>query len=234
MKKYYKIALTLSILILSILLGSCSSKVVKLQRVQPESYLSPKYEDQSFKNVSMDICYPILDFDIPPEGADTAHIRNMKEFDEAFRQYFPDGIKAFSSVTQTGWIFYDLNYPSDSLEFIEPIEYLFKKKDSLEFYVYLTDSLSVLQMQSNADFLFILHMGSVILNPPDSSNPKSKYSTMLDHEYSIWDRKSGDLVAMDKVSAKMEFDRLSGSWPYRGAVMKTTALIFEKLPMFEK
>jgi hypothetical protein len=181
----------------------------------------------------MDICYPILDFNVLYE-VDSTQVQNLKEFDENFRKYFPDGIKAFSSVTQTGWIFYDLNYPNDSLEFIEPIEYLFKTKDSLEFYVYLTDSLSVLQSQSNADFLFILHFAAYALNPPDSSNPKSKYSTTLDHEYSIWDRKNGDLVAMDKVSAKMEFDRLSGSWPYRGAIMKTAALIFEKLPMFQK
>ena len=230
---FQKLILILSAILFLIALTLCSREVNKYPRIQPDNYLSPKYEDESFSNVTMAICYPKLDFNMQYD-VDSAQIQNMKEFDEAFRQYFPDGIKAFSSVTQIGWIFYDLNYPNDSLEFIEPIEYLFKTKDSLDFYISLTDSLSFFQSQSNADFLLILHFAVVVLSPPDSSNPESKYSTILDHEYSIWDRRTGDLVAQDKVSAKMEFDRLSGSWPYRGAVMKTAALIFEKLPMFSR
>ena len=70
--------------------------------------------------------------------------------------------------------------------------------------------------------------------PADSSNPKSKNATIIDIQYSIWDRRTGDLVAMDKVNSKMEFDRLADHWPYRGAIMKTAALIFDRLPMFSK
>jgi hypothetical protein len=232
MQRSYLIRIILfSVSALFIFLVSCSSKVTKLSRVQPDTYLSPKYEDKSFTNVSMDICYPIRDFNIPQEGADTAYIINLKEFDENFKKYFPDGIKTFSSFIQTGWIYYDMMKYYESGEIIE---YHTKTKNGSDFYVFLPDSMSYFQSKSKSDFLLILHMGSVTLNPPDSSNPKSKYSTMLDHEYSIWDRKSGDLIAMDKVSAKMEFDRLAGKWPYRGAVMKTAALIFEKLPMFSK
>ncbi len=232
MKSHYIFTLTIG-LILSVIIFiiSCSREVSKLYTVQPDTYLSPKYEDKSFTNVSMDICYPILDFDNPPEGADTAHINNMKVFDEAFKKYFPDGIKTFSSITKTGWIYFDMMKYFGTGEIIE---YLAKRKDCTDFYISLADSISFFQKQSNADFLFILQMAAVALNPADTSNPKSKYSTILDHEYSIWDRKTGDLITKDKVSAKMEFDRISGNWPYRGAVMKTAALIFEKLPMFQK
>lgn len=219
-----------SLLILSFILGSCSSKVTKLYRVQPDTYLSPKYEDKSFKNVSMDICYPILDFDIPPEGADTSHIQNMKEFDLAFKKYFPEGIKMFSSIISTGWIFFKPNYNVDT----DIIEYKTKTRDGLDFYVYLVDSIAFFQRQSNSDFLMMFQMISTNKNPADSTNPKSKNATIIDLQYSIWDKITGDLVVMDKVSAKMEFDRLAGKWPYRGAVMKTAALIFEKLPMFSK
>jgi hypothetical protein len=179
----------------------------------------------------MDICYPILDFGNPPENPDTIQLQIIKESYEAFRKYFPDGIKLFSSITQTGWIFYDMMKYFGSGDIIE---YVAKTKDNTDFYISLPDSISFFQKQSNADFLFILQYSAIALNPPDSSNPKSKYSTTLDHEYSIWDRKTGDLITKDVVSAKMEFDRLSGNWPYRGAIMKTAALIFEKLPMFEK
>lgn len=226
MKKYYKKALTLSILILSILLGSCSSKVTKLQRVQPDSYVSPKYEDQSFKNVSMDICYPFIDFENVPLYTDSAHASIMKDFYDAFIEYFPQGIITFSSVTKTGWIFFETDYMGES------IEYYTKTKDSLDFYVSLPDSLSNFQKKSNADFLIITHYAVFSQSPPDSLKPKSKYSTSLDFEFSIWDRNTLDLVAMDKVQAKVEFDRVVDKWPYRSAIMKMAALLFAKLPMF--
>jgi hypothetical protein len=213
---------------LLVLFFSCSSKVTKLQRVQPDSYLSPKYEDQSFKNVSMDICYPILDFEILPEGADTAHIMNIKEFDAAFKEYFPDGIKMFSSVTNTGWIFFKPNYNID----IDIIEYHTKTKDGSDFYVYLVDSIAIFQRQSNSDFLMMFQMIYSTKSIADTTIAKNKYATVIGLDYMIWDTMTGDLVAMDKVNSKMEFDRLAGNWPYRGAVLKSAALIFEKLPMF--
>ena len=217
--------LIISIIFFSV---SCSSKVTKLQRVQPDNYLSPKYEDQSFKNVSMDICYPFIDFENVPPYTDSAHASTMKDFYDSFIEYFPQGIKTFSSVTQTGWIFFEQDYMSESIEFYT------NTKDSLDFYVSLPDSLSNFQKKSNADFLIITQYASFTINPPDSLNPTSKYSTSLDFEFSIWDRMTSDLVAVEKVNTKTEFDRLVKKWPYRSAMMKMSALLFEKLPMFQK
>lgn len=217
-----------AILILSFFLRYCSNKVIKLQHVQPDSYLSPKYEDQTFKNVSMDICYPFIDFENVPPYTDSAHASTMKHFYDSFIEYFPQGIKTFSSVIQTGWIFFEQDYMSES------IEYYTKTKDSLDFYVSLPDSLSSFKKKSNADFLIITQYASFTINPPDSLNPTSKYSTSLDFEFSIWDRMTSDLVAVEKVNTKTEFDRLVKKWPYRSAMMKMSALLFEKLPMFQK
>lgn len=231
MKRRYLIRiLFFPVFILYFLLVSCSGKVSKLPYKQPESYLSPKYEKKSFRNVSMDICYPILDFEIPPEGADTVHIKNMKEFDAAFKEYFPDGIKMFSSVTNTGWIFFEPDYSANS----EIIEYQIKAEDGSEFYIYPVDSIAIFQNQSNADFLLMFQMIYYTKNMADSTIANSKYATTIELDYMIWDTKTGELVAMDKVNSKMEFVRLAGNWPYRGAVLKSAALIFEKLPMFHK
>lgn len=228
--RYISIIVFFSIIIIALFPESYSTKVSKLPYQQPSSFLSPKYEDESFENVSMDICYPILDFNIPPEGADTVHIQNFKEFDTAFKKYFLDGIKMFSSINKTSWLFYkpitDINH--------EIIEYRTKTKDGSDFYVFLDSSTVFCRNQSNSDFLMMFQMIYTGKIPADSTNPKSKNATIIDIQYLIWNRGTGDLVATDKVNAKMEFDRLVGHWPYRGAIMKTAALIFEKLPMFSK
>jgi hypothetical protein len=225
---FQKLILILSAILILIALTLCSREVNKYPRIQPDSYLSPKYEDESFKNVSMDICYPFIDFENVPPYTDSAHASMMKDFYDSFIKYFPQGIKTFSSVTQTSWIFFEPDYMGES------IEYYTKTKDSLDFYVSLPDSLTNFQKKSNADFLIITQYASFSLMPPDSMNPKSKYSTSLDFEFCIWDRVTSDLVAVEKVNVKTEFDRLVNKWPYRSAMMKMASLFFEKLPMFEK
>jgi len=237
MKKYFraitiyskviinKLSITFLILGFLILFISCSS--VPKSTFQ-NSYYSQDYEDKSFKNVSMDICYPFIDFENVPPYADSSHVSTMKDFYEAFIEYFPQGIKTFSSVTQTGWIFFEDRFTD------EIIEYHTITKDGLDFYVFLADSLSHFQKQSNADFLIITHLASFSLTPPDSLNPKSKYTTFLDFEFSVWDRITSELVTMDKVTSKIEFDQLAGKWPLRGVILKSAYEIFQRLPMFSK
>ena len=215
------------ILIIAILFVSCSKEITKHSRQIPDGYLSPKYEDESFENVSMDICYPYPQYEFFP-GADSVHIRTLAEFDEVFRNYFPEGIKLFSTITKVGWVFYEVNYEDDIPE------YHTNTNSGLDYYLLLPDSLTKFQRESDADFLFILQSGMFIQKPPDSSNPKSRYSTLYEIEYSIWDRNNLQLVTKDKVTSKVEFDRVANKWPYRAAITKSAALIFEKLPMFEK
>lgn len=230
MQRFSSNRILLFLIIISFFFVSCSRKVTKLQHVQPDTYLSPKYEDVSFTNVSMDICYPILDFDIPPAGADTVHINNMKEFDVAFKNYFLDGIKLFSSITKAGWIFFKPDYDIHK----ESVEYWTTTEDGSDFYVLIDSSLAFFREQSNSDFLMTFQLISYSKIPADSANPNSKYESVIDIHYLIWERKTGDLIAMDKVNAKIEFNRIVGKWPYRSAIMKSAALIFDKLPMFQK
>ena len=75
--KYLSVFNIILILILSVLLSSCSKDITNSPNGMPESFLSPKYENESFKNVSMDICYPKLDFNMIP-GSDTTHIQTLK------------------------------------------------------------------------------------------------------------------------------------------------------------
>jgi hypothetical protein len=234
MQSRYLNRLTFFLIVIILFLEACSSKVSKLPYQQPVSYLSPKYEDKSFNNVSMDICYPKADYEYGKSdykynsSLDSAIISMLSEFQSSFLKYFPDGIKMFSSINQTKWIFFNINHSGDF------IEYKALNKDSSVYNIILPDSLIHFQRERNADFLFILHNSTITLKEPDSANLKSRYETILYSDYSIWDRKTSDLVVKDTLTTRMQFDHLPGKWPYRGTVMKTAALIFERLPMFQK
>ena len=212
---------------LSIFTVNCSKDISNRTRQVPDGYLSPKFEDESFENVSMDICFPYPQYELVP-GSDTAHIQTLIEFDKVFKRYFPEGIMMFSTVTKVGWVFYEVNYEVDIPE------YHTKTNSGLDYYLLLPDSLTKFQRESKADFLFVLYFSAFTANPPDSSTRQVKYLSTYDIEYAIWDRKGLDLVTKDRVTSKVEFDRVANKWPYRAAIIKSAALIFEKLQMFEK
>jgi len=224
---YKSIVSLLLIIIIAIFLESCSSKISKLPYQQPLSYLSPKYEDKSFKNVSMDLCYPKANYEYNG-SLDSNTVSIMIDFQRAFLEYFPDGIKMFSSINRTGWIFYELNY------FGDPIDYIALNKDGSIYNITLPDSLVYFQRKSSADYLFIHHNSTIALKEPDSAKSIGRYETILFTDYSIWNRKTSELVTRDTVTTRMQFDHLPVKWPFRGTVMKTAALIFEKLPMFSR
>ena len=98
-------------LITVILLVSCTS--VPKSDFQ-NHYYSPDYKDKSFENVHMDICIPKSKYEYNAE-LDSNTISFQINFDTTFRKFFPDGIKLFSSVTETGWIYYETNFESDPI-----------------------------------------------------------------------------------------------------------------------
>jgi len=212
---------------MGILFVSCSKDITRHPREMPESYLSAKYEDESFENVSMDICFPYPQYELIP-GSDTAHFMTLIEFDSAFKNYFPEGIKLFSTISNVGWVFFNVEYGDDI------VEYYTQTQDGHEYYLLLPDSLTKFQRESEADFLFVPYFSSFTTKLPDSSTARIKYSTAYEIEYAIWDRKNLEIVTKDRVTSIIEFDRLVNNWPYRAAITKSAALIFEKLPMFEK
>jgi len=111
--KYPKILIIISAQIFLFLLISCSG--VSTGKMS-ESYLSPEYEDKSFENVSMDVCYPYPQYELIP-GSDTTHFQTLVEFDKGFKNYFPDGIMLFSTITKVGWVYFEVNYEADIIEF---------------------------------------------------------------------------------------------------------------------
>jgi hypothetical protein len=215
------------ILSMPILFVSCSGAANNLSF----SYMSPEYEDKSFNNVALDICYPNLRYEYSPE-IDSAVFLDRMNFYESFRKYFPEGIKMFSAFTKVGYIFYEIKYSHDI------IEYSAKTEDGRDYFVTLGDSLSFIQRQSNSDFLFFINQMTIAQNTPQKSEIESvnneNYETIITVGYSIWNTKNSDLITQDTTTTRMKFYKLAGKWPYRGAVLKLTHDIFEKLPMFEK
>jgi hypothetical protein len=195
-------------------------------------YYSPDYEDKLFENVSMDICIPKNKYEYNT-GLDSNTISFQINFDTTFRKFFPDGIKLFSSVTETGWIFYETKFESD------PIFYEKQSNDGNYLYsVDMPDSLSFFQKRSDSDFLFVIHYIMFTGNTPtqknNSSNNRENYESIVTLNYSLWNTHNSDLVATDQITTYMQFDELADKWPLRGVTLKSAYEIFQRLPMFSK
>jgi hypothetical protein len=220
-KKILKSILCLIVISVLIILVSCSAKVSKYTYVSPRTYLSPEYEDKTFDDASMDICYVNSKHDYNG-GLDSLTVSNINHFNESFKKYFADGIKMFSSVTKTGWILYNLDE-----DFIyNSIEYRSRTRDGTEINVLLTDSLSIFQRKSSADFLFFVHNITVSQNGPkqgiDNPEDNNEYESIVYIDYSIWNKKNSDLITKDRVTTRRKFKRLAGKWPFRGVVLKSS------------
>jgi len=226
---YSKWFLLSSFFITGILLVSCSS--IPKSDFQ-NHYYSPDYENKSFKNVHMDICIPKNKYEYNA-GLDSNTISFQINFDTTFRKFFPDGIKLFSSVNETGWIYYELN--------TENFPILYDKQSNEGTYLYsvdMPDSLSFFQKRSNSDFLFVIHYITFAGNPPkmdyNKSNRREEFESIITVRYSLWNTLNLELVATDEITTRMAFNNLGDKWPLRGVTLKSAYEIFERLPMFGK
>lgn len=227
--KYVRLLIVFQILTTIILVNSCSS--VPKSNFQ-NYYYSPDYEGKSFENVSMDICIPKNKFDYN-SGLDSNTVSFQINFNTTFRNFFPDGIKLFSSVTETGWIFYETKFESD------PIFYEKQSNDGNYLYsVDMPDSLSFFQKRSESDFLFVIHYITFAGNPPkmdyNKSNRRDEFESIITVRYSLWNTLNLELVATDEVTTRMAFNNLGDKWPLRGVTLKSAYEIFQRLPMFSK
>ena len=187
-------------------------------------YYAADYEAKSFKDVSMDICYPNVKYDYN-SGLDSTTVSMQIDFDKSFKKYFPEGIKMFSTVNKIGWLYYYTNF-SD-----EPILYDSLSTDGK--YVYTLsppDSLTFFQKQSDSDFLLLVQYMMFSGNKIDDN----KYESIVTINYSLWNNTNLDVVAIDELTTRMSFNKLGNKWPYRGVRMKLASEIFERLPTFEK
>ena len=147
---------------------------------------------------------------------------------QSFHANFPIGIKLFSTVIKTGWIFFDNNLGTNS------IDYKINIKDGESLTSYLPDSLSVFQKQSKSDFLLMIFNLGITEVSPDPKKTNKSYTTSIQLEYLIWNTKNGDLIAKDHIRTDMSFERLPNKWPYKDAFIKTAVEIFNRLPMFSR
>ncbi len=228
MRKQYLIFLFSTITYVNLFI-SCSS--VPKSTFQ-NSYYSPDYENKTFENVSMDICIRDAKYEYNA-GLDSNIVSSHLNFVSTFRKYFLDGIKMFSTVTKTGWIFYDVNWENF------PIVYDSTSDNGRYHYsVSMPDSLSYFQHNSDADFIFIVHHVNFMGQIPENSKADLKntedYSSNIQIDYSIWNNKNSRLVVKDQILVSSKFKTLVNEWPFRNVLIKTAAEIFNKLPMFSK
>jgi len=210
-------------LITIILLNSCSS--VPKSDFQ-NYYYSPDYEDKSFENVSMDICINKNKYTYEA-GFDSNRVSTQAFLYDNLEKYFSEGMKMFSSVTETGWIFYETNWE------IFPLLYEKIVDNRITIYaVSMPDSLTVFQRKSDSDFLFIIHHSTWV---PEKRSENSKYyETDFTIGYSIWNTKNSDLVARDEITTRMAYKNPGTIPSARGVILKSSSEIFERLPMFSK
>jgi len=225
MRKQYLVFVFCSITFVNLFI-SCSS--IPKSDFQ-NHYYSPDYENKSFKNVSMDICYPKTKFkyDSRFSGLDSNTVLMLIDFGTTFKKYFPEGIKMFSCATNTGWIFYEANIENPTIMYDKQ-----SNKGTYLYSVFMPDSLSFFQKRSNSDFLLIIHYTMFAGNAISDD----RYESTLTINYSFWNNIDSDLVVIDQVTTKMDFNKLKlgNRWPYRGVILKAASEIFERLPMFSK
>jgi hypothetical protein len=61
-----------------------------------------------------------------------------------------------------------------------------------------------------------------------------KYESIITINYSLCDNANLNLVAIDELTTRMNFNKLGNKWPLRGVILKLASEIFERLPMFSK
>jgi hypothetical protein len=172
----------------------------------------------------MDICYPKAKYDYN-SGRDSNYLSFQINFDTTFKKYFPEGIKMFSTFNKTRWIFYETNFSN------EPIFYDSISTDGKYIYsISPPDSLTFFQRQSNSDFLLLIQ--NVTLTGNKTSD--DKYESIITINYSLWNNTSLDVVAIDQLTTRMNFNKLGNKWPLRGVIIKLASEIFDRLPMFSK
>lgn len=217
-----------TLIVISLLLFSCSSQTKTSNHGSSVHYLNPKYADHKITDVSLGIVFQDFKLDtINIEDKDPEFIRRYF-FAKDFLEQLPKGIVLFSNFSKVDWIYFD--YQIDQ----EPIENKFIIEDGKEVYVYLPYTIETLSIQNNYDYLMFFQSISISEIEPFKDDKNPKYKTKITAQYQIWDNKTLDLMATNEVEVKSEFDKMPERWPYKNVLIKFSALIIDDLPMFKK
>ena len=209
-----KIFTTFLATLICLIFTSCSSRDI---------YISPKYKDKTYTNIGIDILYPR-----PQEnwGTDSLSHALYQQFHQAFRKYFQDGVKMFSTISKVSNIYYDQGNNSPQLYNVQSTA---GKRETLM----LPDSIQNLQNNSSSDFFMIIQTLSWSVDYK-SSRKSDGYVTRFHLNYSLWDDINGNLVSYGNVNSEQEFKVLTTGWPYKSSIIKLAAETFKNLPMFAK
>ncbi|WP_407931503.1 hypothetical protein, partial [Ignavibacterium album] len=215
--------------ILIIGLIGCTSMKEEPVSAEDNFYLSAQYFNKKYSDVSLDIVFP----DIPEQDSDNVYSSPEQEelirFRSIFLRDFPKAIKYYSTITKVDQYFYNYDLTNQNVVFYELIDINGRKTE-----IALFDSISSLTRQSKSDFIFFVENLMFIANLPKENSYFPKYSTTLTLNYSLWERKTGNLIACDRVNSLHSFNRLGVEWPYGRAIDLLAEKIFSKLTIFHK
>jgi len=137
--------LTLSVLFLL----SCSNSKINNENGYSNFYFNSKYENSNFNDATMSIVFVDLGLDtLSSEDLETAN-PNMLDFAKTFNEYFPIGIKNFSTIKKVNWLY----YPSKT--FSESVEYNLISNTGNKINISLPYSMQYFKDRTNADFIFL-------------------------------------------------------------------------------
>jgi hypothetical protein len=187
-------------------------------------YISPEYEDKTHTNVSIDTFYPEFR---ERQGTDTIYNAYFLQFQKALTDYFPFGIKLFSSFNRVNIILYE---QEDKYPPTYNLQINAEKNEILD----LPDSIKNLCAKSKSDFFLLFHNFGWSVEYKNNKNEMDGFVTRFHFRYSLWDSNNGILISYGKKKFQNESQKLGSGWPYKNSLLKLAYEIFKDLPMFFK
>jgi hypothetical protein len=210
---------------------SCSSSKNEIENVYSDFYFNPKYENSKFSDATLGIIVVNLGFDtLSSKDLEVANPK-MIDFGKTFIEYFPIGIKNFSTFKKADWIYYN----SDTMS--ECIEYKFNSSLINEINISLPYSMNYFKSKTTADFIMFVKYFSIQTDPEELSQTNSmgkRYKRKFEMKYYVWENNNLELITIDKIETTSEFEKIPKTVSFRNIILKMAYEIFQKLPMFKK
>jgi hypothetical protein len=210
---------------------SCSGSRTEIENVDSDFYFSPKYENRRFNDATIGIIMVDLSLDtLSSRDLEEANPK-MLDFGKTFTEYFPIGIKKFSTIKKVDWIYYTVE------PFSERIEYKLNSPFGNEIDISLPYSLNYFNSKINTDFVLFIKFLSIQYDPEEIAQTEiegRKYEMKFIMEYYIWDNNNLEFISIDKTKTSSEFDKLPEIGLFRNIILKMAFKIFQKLAMFQK
>ena len=188
------------------------------------AYIASEFEDKVYTEVDLDVFYPK-----PREywGTDSLQNALYQQHNNVFLEFFPKGVKIFSSFNKVNIILYE---EEDKF----PATYKVQTNSENNEILHLPDSIKNLYEQSKSDFFLLFHNLGWSIVYKNNKNELDGFLTQFHLGYSLWDSNSGIIISYGKKNLEINSIVIGSRWPYKSSMLKLAHEIFKDLPMFEK